>query len=55
MAWATGDVYRPALHADAALAELRRCAGTRFDPAAVDAFGEAYAGLVRTGTVPRAA
>jgi diguanylate cyclase (GGDEF)-like protein len=30
--------YRPAVSADEALAELRRCAGTRFDPTVVDAF-----------------
>jgi diguanylate cyclase (GGDEF)-like protein len=30
--------YRAAMPADAALAELRRCAGTQFDPAVVDAF-----------------
>lgn len=30
--------YRPALSAEDALAELRRCAGTQFDPAVVAAF-----------------
>jgi HD-GYP domain-containing protein (c-di-GMP phosphodiesterase class II) len=30
--------YRPAMSDQAALAELRRCAGTQFDPTVVDAF-----------------
>jgi putative nucleotidyltransferase with HDIG domain len=33
-------VYRPKRSADEALAELRRCAGTQFDPGIVDAFAE---------------
>ena len=33
--------YRDAIEAAAALAELRRCAGTQFDPAVVNAFGRA--------------
>lgn len=35
--------YRPARSAEEALAELRRCRGTHFDPAMVDAFIEAVA------------
>ena len=35
-------VYQPAVPAEAALAELRRCAGTQFDPAVVQAFAEAH-------------
>ena len=34
--------YRPAVSAEAALAELRRCAGSQFDPAVVAAFAEAH-------------
>jgi HD-GYP domain-containing protein (c-di-GMP phosphodiesterase class II) len=30
--------YKPALTIDRALTELRRCAGTQFDPSVVDAF-----------------
>jgi HD-GYP domain-containing protein (c-di-GMP phosphodiesterase class II) len=33
-------IYRPKRSADAALAELRRCAGTQFDPGIVAAFTE---------------
>jgi len=33
-----GRPYRPAIGAEDALAELRRCAGTQFDPWVVDAF-----------------
>ena len=33
--------YRDAIEAAAALAELRRCAGTQFDPRVVNAFGRA--------------
>ena len=36
--------YRPARTPEAAVAELRRCAGTQFDPAVVDAFCAALAG-----------
>ena len=35
--------YRPARPVDEALAELRRCAGTQFDPAIVDAFSATLA------------
>ena len=34
----TDRAYRAATHAQEALAELRRCAGTQFDPAVVRAF-----------------
>ena len=33
-------VYRPRLTDEEAVAELRRCAGTQFDPAVVTAFAE---------------
>ena len=33
-------VYRAARSSEAALAELRRCAGTQFDPGIVAAFSE---------------
>jgi HD-GYP domain-containing protein (c-di-GMP phosphodiesterase class II) len=36
--------YREGLPADAALAELRRCAGTQFDPDVVEAFAGAVHG-----------
>ena len=44
-------VYQPAVPAEVALAELRRCAGTQFDPAVVRAFAEAHqaATAVHTG------
>jgi two-component system, cell cycle response regulator len=34
--------HRPAMSAEAALAELHRCAGSQFDPAVVHAFAEAH-------------
>lgn len=37
-AMTSGRPYRPALGADAAAAEIGRCAGTQFDPEIVDAF-----------------
>ena len=36
--------YSPSLSSDEALAELRRCAGSQFDPAVVEAFGHVLAG-----------
>ena len=35
--------HRPALGAEAALEEMRRCAGTQFDPTVVDAFADVFA------------
>jgi HD-GYP domain-containing protein (c-di-GMP phosphodiesterase class II) len=42
-AMTTDRPYRDALSLDVAIAELRRCAGTQFDPAVVDALVEAVA------------
>jgi HD-GYP domain-containing protein (c-di-GMP phosphodiesterase class II) len=39
----SGRAYRPARSSDETLAELRRCAGTQFDAAVVDAFCAALA------------
>ena len=36
-------IYRPGMEPEAAHAELRRCAGTQFDPAVVEAFTAAVA------------
>jgi two-component system cell cycle response regulator len=44
--------YSPGMSAAAALAELRRCAGTQFDPFVVEAFGEAWS---QAGVSARAA
>ena len=38
----TDRPYRKGLSAEAALEELKRCAGTQFDADAVDAFINAY-------------
>lgn len=43
----TDRAYRPAQPPEAALAELRRCAGTQFDPRVVAAFEKAFALAVR--------
>jgi HD-GYP domain-containing protein (c-di-GMP phosphodiesterase class II) len=37
-AMTTPRSYQPTFERDAALAELRRCAGSQFDPVVVDAF-----------------
>ncbi len=42
-AMVTDRAYRAAMPTEAALAELRRCAGTQFDPAVVEAFAAAIA------------
>ena len=42
-AMTTDRAYREALSAEAAIAELRRCAGTQFDPRVVEAFRSALA------------
>jgi diguanylate cyclase (GGDEF)-like protein len=42
-AMTTDRRYRPAMDAAAAIIELRRCAGSQFDPAVVDRFCEALA------------
>jgi len=47
--------YREAMSTDAALAELRRCAGSQFDPVVVEAFADAWAELDVRGELPRAA
>jgi HD-GYP domain-containing protein (c-di-GMP phosphodiesterase class II) len=41
-AMTTDRPYRPALSVDAAAAEVRRCRGTQFSPAVVDAFFAAF-------------
>jgi HD-GYP domain-containing protein (c-di-GMP phosphodiesterase class II) len=47
--------YRPALPREVALAELRKCAGTQFDPAVVEAFLAAHDELAERSALPRAA
>jgi HD-GYP domain-containing protein (c-di-GMP phosphodiesterase class II) len=44
-AMTSGRVYQPAVTKDDAFAELRRCAGSHFDPQVVNAFGSAIARL----------
>jgi HD-GYP domain-containing protein (c-di-GMP phosphodiesterase class II) len=44
-AMTTDRPYRQAMNEDDALAELRRCAGTQFDPAVVDAFASELAAV----------
>jgi hypothetical protein len=39
----SGRVYKPAIGSDEAIAELKRCAGSLFDPALVDKFIEILA------------
>lgn len=48
-AMTSGRVYRPGRTAEDAIAEMRRCAGTQFDPGCVAAFERALA----SGAVPR--
>ena len=43
-AMTSGRPYRPKVTVEAALAELRRCAGTQFDPDVVEAFAAVIAG-----------
>ena len=47
--------HRPAVSAEAALAELRRCAGTQFDPAVVRAFSQAHEAYAASHAGPLAA
>ena len=42
-AMVSNRAYRPARDSDAAIAELRRCSGSQFDPAVVEAFCAALA------------
>jgi two-component system cell cycle response regulator len=54
-AMVSNRAYRPARTPEAAVAELRRCAGTQFDPVVVDAFCEALAGSPEPAPVPAGA
>jgi HD-GYP domain-containing protein (c-di-GMP phosphodiesterase class II) len=53
-AMTTSRSYRPALPLEEALAELRRCAGTHFDPAVVDALRRVVARVRLQRPAPRA-
>jgi diguanylate cyclase (GGDEF)-like protein len=48
-------IYRPRLSAEAALAELKRCAGTQFDPGIVAAFVEDFESSVEAAETAAAA
>ena len=48
-AMTSGKSYQPAVSDEAALAELRRCRGSHFDPRCVDAFEAAF-GLAKDKT-----
>jgi two-component system, cell cycle response regulator len=52
-AMTTDRPYREGMSAEEALAELRRCAGTQFDPAVVDEFDRAYARVKRRPSTRR--
>jgi two-component system cell cycle response regulator len=54
-AMVSNRAYRPARTPEAAVAELRRCAGTQFDPVVVDAFCEALAESPEPAPVPAGA
>jgi HD-GYP domain-containing protein (c-di-GMP phosphodiesterase class II) len=54
-AMTTGRPYRPAGAPSAALAELRRCAGTQFDPRAVEALANALTDAAALTPAPDAA
>jgi HD-GYP domain-containing protein (c-di-GMP phosphodiesterase class II) len=55
-AMTTDRPYRPRMSPDGALAELRSCAGTQFDPRVVEAFCRTYARMrpVRESAATRA-
>ena len=54
-AMVSNRAYRPARSPEAAVAELRRCAGTQFDPEVVDAFCAALAERHEPAPVPAGA